>query len=120
MTWEPEVENSIVNLHFFAAHPHHRMSGGTVHEHVKEAFDECMKRSGSAVRMNPVILNGSKLDGPLPEGVAIQETEGLESRIRRMAQLGRMMKADRDLNLLWFDSEALDAQPDACTNSGNC
>ncbi|MEZ5352255.1 MAG: hypothetical protein R2762_06425 [Bryobacteraceae bacterium] len=119
LNWEPAVVGGYVNLHFFAAHEHH--GTGNVHQHVKEAFDECMAVSGCKAKLDEVVLGGSELcKEDLPPGVLPEETEGLESRTRRMAQMGRMWKEKRDLNLLWFDSESLDSDPDACTDSGDC
>jgi len=57
--------------------------------------------------------------GDLPEGTLPEETEDLAPRLRRLRQLGRMRKDNRDLNQLWFASEAFDGDPDGCTSAGN-
>ena len=52
--------------------------------------------------------------------VAAEETEDLAPRARRLSLLGRMRKENRDLDLLWFENEALDGDPSSCGKCWYC
>jgi hypothetical protein len=116
--WEPAFSGKTVNLHIYSA-PEQDLPAA----HVVSAFDrvialleglECLK-----LKVCPAfsVLHLGEIKEQTP-GVDPEETEDLAPRRRRLAQLGRMRKEERDLNLLWFESEAFDDCPDACASVG--
>jgi hypothetical protein len=100
-----------INLHIFSSteqdHPH---------THVSQAFNKCIKLfRGVNLTLNLTRAAPANDVGVLPPGVLNEETEDLTHRMRRLAQLGRMKKDDRDLNQLWFKSDDLsESDPATC------
>jgi hypothetical protein len=121
--WEPAFAGGAVTLHIIAAPEHFHLSpplNAARTSHVQNAFAACMALY-QGVRLTMLRLPDTNEFDPadLRDGAIPEETEDLAPRIRRLSQLGRMRKDDRDLNLLWFSSEAYDGDPDACNSSGN-
>ena len=61
-----------------------------------------------------LVPSGIPVDGPLPRGVTIPETEDLAARTQRMARLGRLVSQTGDANLAWYGNDALDGNPEGC------
>ncbi len=115
--WEPAFSGSSFNLHIFSAPEQDRPAS-----HVSSAFNQliglfadldglALDRYSELSRLRLDELNSEP-------GVSEEETEDLAPRRRRLSQLGRMRKEQRDLNLLWFESEAFDSSPDSCASAG--
>ena len=121
--WEPAFAGGVVTLHVIAAPEHFHLSpplnaGGR--SHVQNAFQACMALfQGVNLDMAQLPETNEFDRSDVPAGAIPEETEDLAPRIRRLSQLGRMKKDERDLNLLWFPSEAYDGDPDACISTGN-
>jgi hypothetical protein len=120
--WEPAFAGGAVTLHIFAAPEHFHLmpaTKGRATSHVQNAFASCAALfQDFKVEMRQLPEKNEFDKNDLPEKAVPEETEDLAPRIRRLSQLGRMRKDNRDLNLLWYASEALDGDPDACGNFG--
>ena len=120
--WEPAFAGDTLGLHIFAAPeefhvlPSHT---GRQSSHIQNAFAHCMAVLGQSLTMDRLPDQNVFERGDLPEGALPEETEDLAPRLRRLRQLGRMRKDNRDLNQLWFASEAFDGDPDGCSSTGN-
>ena len=119
--WEPAFAGGAISLHIFAAPEHFYMppNGPQPVSHVRNAFKQCMEVLGLDLEMNDLPEKNEFDERDVPEGAVPEETEDLAPRVRRLSQLGRMRKDNRDLNQLWYSSEALDGDPDACGSAGN-
>src|SRR5262249_17860611 len=116
--WEPSfagTENRSVNLHIFAApEREHGLS------HVGGSFENLIGLFDGVNLKVPQLFPRSELHASeLPPGVSDKETEDLALRRRRLERLARIIKEDRDANLLYFDTEALDPDPLGCLNYAN-
>jgi hypothetical protein len=129
--WEPAFagtsEDMTMNLHVFSAveslapNGHGAGHGLSPGDHPKQAFASCVRLFQN---FNDLELRetapANNLDA-MPRGVSREEAEDLRPRLQRLAQLGRMKKAEnRDLNQLWFNNEALDGDPDTCGDAWGC
>jgi hypothetical protein len=121
--WEPAFAGGAITLHIIAAPEHYHLTPPLNRErtsHVQNAFEVCMALfQGAHLKMLRLPETNEFDPTDVPAGAISEETEDLAPRIRRLSQLGRMQKDNRDLNLLWFSSEAFDGDPDACVSSGN-
>jgi len=120
--WEPAFSGGAVTLHLFAA-PEHLHLMPPLNErksHVQDAFLKCMELfEDMPLRIAKLPTNNEFDPADVPSGAIPEETEDLAPRIRRFAQLGRMRKDERDLNLVWFPSDAYDGDPGGCSSCGN-
>jgi hypothetical protein len=115
--WEPAFTGfglSTVNLHVVAAHEHDEDA-----DEVQTAFRNSMDLYNLPLRLRGTGIRGEIQVGELPAGVLPEECEDLHLRTRRMAQMGRMKKDGRDMNQLWFPSEAFDSEPGTCLQLGD-
>jgi len=104
-----------VNLHVQAEHDRSLdLSHRTI------AFQKCLNLFQNHNIAAPPLGGQIKFNGQKLEGILDEEFEDLAPRMQRISQLGRMQKEKRDLNLLWFDSEALGTQLPACEGPGGC
>ncbi|MBI4907413.1 MAG: hypothetical protein HY820_27555 [Acidobacteria bacterium] len=121
--WEPAFAGDplVVNLHVIAAHEHAPLSARTerCQDTVLQKCFELFQNLDLKVGGVPDPNNSEFALEPLPEGVVREECEDLEPRTRRLAQAGRMKRDNRDLNQMWFESEALDVDADLCGSPGN-
>jgi hypothetical protein len=123
--WEPAFagEGDAITLHIIAAPEQFHLTpplNARGRSHVQNSFDACMALFQDlplGLRSLPETNEFDRAD--VPAGAIPEETEDLAPRIRRLSQLGRMKKDQRDLNLLWFPSDAYDGDPDACVSNGN-
>ncbi|MBM3810148.1 MAG: hypothetical protein FJW20_00790 [Acidimicrobiia bacterium] len=117
--WEPAFSGpegkSTVNLHVFASPDQDHGNS-----HTTTAFDRLMNlMSGVDLKITNRRSRSFLFPESLPDGIPPEESEDLTPRMARLGQMGRMRKSGRDLNLLWFPSEALDDKTSACTDCWN-
>lgn len=114
--WEPSFAGNEVNLHIFSEPDHDHES-----EHARNSFNHCMALLGFKLKLNDSTIVDEFFNGEMNGmNVAPEETEDLAPRARRLSLLGRMRKENRDLDLLWFENEALNGDPSSCGRCWYC
>jgi hypothetical protein len=114
--WEPAFVGETVNLHIFACPENDQHA-----EHISDAFATCLDlfESPPNLTLPQPATPDALFKGELPRGVDAEETEDLAPRVRRQIQMGRMRKEKRNLNLSWFETEALGGNPGSCSDFCN-